>query len=85
MPEPIESPARKLPISVDKFCEIIGISRTTIWRWEREGMLRTILIANRRYVPGEVVEEFSRRAAAGEFARPSPSPRSRGRREPKWC
>ena len=80
MPEPKESPARKLPISVDKFCEIIGISRTTVWRCEREGMLRTILIADRRYVPGEVVEDFSQRAANGEFARPTHTPIRRKQR-----
>ena len=64
MAEPEESVARKLPISLDKFREVLGRSRTTIYRWERDGLLRA-----------EVVEEFMRRAEAGEFAKPGHRPR----------
>ena len=75
MAEPEESVARKLPISLDKFREIIGRSRVTIHRWEKQGLLQTYLIYNRRYVRAEVVEEFMRRAEAGEFAKPGHKPR----------
>ena len=75
MAEPEESVARKLPISLDKFREIIGRSRGTIYRWEKDGLLQTYLIYNRRYVRAEVVEEFMRRAEAGEFAKPGHKPR----------
>jgi hypothetical protein len=75
MAEPEESVARKLPISLDKFREIVGRSRVTIYRWEKQGLLQTYLIYNRRYVRAEVVEEFIRKAEAGEFARPGHRPR----------
>ena len=75
MAEPEESVARKLPISLDKFREIIGRSRGTIYRWEKQGLLQTYLIYNRRYVRAEIVEEFIRKAEAGEFARPGHRPR----------
>ena len=75
MAEPGESVARKLPISLDKFREIIGRSRVTIHRWEKQGLLQTYLIYNRRYVRAEIVEEFIRKAEAGEFAKPGHKPR----------
>ena len=75
MAEPEESVARKLPISLDKFREVLGRSRTTIYRWERDGLFQSYLIYNRRYVRAEVVEEFMRRAEAGEFAKPGYRPR----------
>ena len=56
MAEPEESVARKLPISLDKFREIVGRSRGTIHRWEKQGLLQTYLIYNRRYVRAEIVE-----------------------------
>jgi hypothetical protein len=74
MAEPEESVARKLPISLDKFREVIGRSRGTVYRWEKQGLLQTYLIYNRRYVRAEVVEEFMRRAEAGEFAKPGHKP-----------
>jgi len=75
MGEPEESVARKLWISLDKFREVIGRSRGTVYRWEKDGLLQTYLIYNRRYVRAEVVEEFMRRAEAGEFAKPGHKPR----------
>ena len=75
MAEPEESVARKLPISLDKLREIVGRSRVTIYRWEKQGLLETYLIYNRRYVRAEIVEEFIRKAEAGEFARPGHRPR----------
>ena len=75
MAEPEESVARKLPISLDKFREIIGRSRGTIYRWEKQGLLQTYLIYNRRYVRAEIVEEFVRKAEGGEFAKPGHRPR----------
>ena len=75
MAEPEESVARKLPISLDKFREVIGRSRGTVYRWEKDELLQTYLIYNRRYVRAEVVEEFMRRAEAGEFAKPGHKPR----------
>ena len=75
MAEPEESVARKLPISLDKFREIVGRSRVTIYRWEKQGLLQTYLIYNRRYVRAEIVEEFIRKAEAGAFARPGHRPR----------
>jgi ribosomal protein L22 len=75
MAEPEESVARKLPISLDKFREVIGRIRGTVYRSEKDGLLQTYLIYNRRYVRAEVVEEFMRRAEAGEFAKPGHKPR----------
>jgi hypothetical protein len=67
------------PISLNRFCEITGLSKTSTWRYEKRGWLRTHLIANRRYILAADVAEFNRRLASDEFAKiPSKSlvPRS---------
>jgi hypothetical protein len=46
----------------------IGISRTTGWRWRKAGLISTVSITGRLYLLQEQIEEFARRAAAGEFA-----------------
>jgi hypothetical protein len=47
-----------------------GVSGTTIWRRSRAGLIEIIRIANRPYVTLASLQEFYRRAVAGEFARP---------------
>ena len=37
-------------ISVDEFSEILGVSRTTLWRWERAGQIPP----KRRFGPNTV-------------------------------
>jgi hypothetical protein len=56
------------PMALDRFCEITGLSPVTAWRMQRKGMLKTHLIANRRYILAEDLAEFNRRVKAGEFA-----------------
>ena len=56
------------PMSLQRFCEITGLSKTSAWRYEKRGWLRTHLIANRRYILAADVAEFDRRLASEEFA-----------------
>jgi hypothetical protein len=55
-------------ISLSKWLAQVGVTPITAWRWRRRGWLQTINIAGRRYLTQEAIEEFHRRAAAGEFA-----------------
>lgn len=45
-----------------------GTSAITIWRRVRAGLLTSVNIAGRPYITLESLEQFYRRAAAGEFA-----------------
>lgn len=63
------------PIALDKFIEQIGISGTTAWRWRKSGMLTTVNICGRQYVPVAELIRFNVRAAAGEFAKVVKNPR----------
>lgn len=60
-----------LLIAAGKVRREMGVSDATFWRWRRRGWLRTIQIAGRCYVDVEDMNEFRRRAKAGEFALPS--------------
>jgi hypothetical protein len=62
-------------IALDKFLDQIGRSRTTGWRWRRNGWLTTVTIAGRPYVRREAIDRFLARAQAGEFAKASNVPR----------
>jgi hypothetical protein len=72
------------PISLDRFCEISGLSKTSAWRYEKRGWLRTHLIANRRYILAAEVAEFNRRLARNEFAGPVTLPINRSKRSANW-
>jgi predicted site-specific integrase-resolvase len=55
-------------ISLSKWLEQIGVTQCTAWRWRKKGWLKTINIAGRQYLTQEAIDEFNRRAVAGDFA-----------------
>jgi len=56
-------------ISFNKFLEDMGVTSTTGWRWRKKGIIETVNIYGRLYVATDVIEQFHRRATAGEFAK----------------
>jgi len=56
------------PVALGTFLDRMGVAPITGWRWRKKGWLKTINIGGRQYVTAEDAAEFSRRAAAGEFA-----------------
>jgi predicted site-specific integrase-resolvase len=62
------SPGGRAVISLHKWTEQTGVTACTIWRWRKNGWLRTINIAGRQYLTQEAIDEFHRRAVAGEFS-----------------
>jgi hypothetical protein len=55
-------------ISLSKWLTEVGITPITAWRWRKRGWLKTVNIAGRQYLTQEAIDEFHRRAVAGEFA-----------------
>jgi hypothetical protein len=55
-------------ISLSKWLEQVGVTPCTAWRWRRKGWLKTVNICGRQYLTRAAIDEFHRRAAAGEFA-----------------
>ena len=41
--------------------ERVGVSRTTIWRWRKEGWFKLLRLHGRLYIPRETALEFERR------------------------
>jgi predicted site-specific integrase-resolvase len=60
-------PARAI-ISLQQWLADVGVTACTAWRWRKRGWLKTVNICGRQYLTQEAIEEFKRRAAAGEFA-----------------
>lgn len=59
-----KAPATDPLIPVPHICAEFGISRTTYWRWERDGVLpRSHKIKNRNYQPRSVLDELRIAAA----------------------
>lgn len=56
-------------IALDKFIENIGVTRETLVKWRRNGLLDTVNIYGRLYVTTEESARFKRRAMSGEFAK----------------
>jgi hypothetical protein len=55
-------------VSLSKWLEQVGVTSCTAWRWRRKGWLKTVNIAGRQYLTQDAIDEFHRRAVAGEFA-----------------
>ena len=56
-------------ISLDKFIQSIGVTRETLVKWRRNGLLETCNIYGRLYVTTEEAARFLRRVMSGEFAK----------------
>lgn len=65
-------------VSLSRWLAGVGIASCTAWRWRKKGWLRTVNIAGRQYLTREAIEEFERRALAGEFAQDSQVPVRKG-------
>ncbi|HEX3856500.1 MAG TPA: hypothetical protein VHY30_04290 [Verrucomicrobiae bacterium] len=55
-------------IALNRWLAQVGITEITAWRWRRKGWLNTVNIAGRQYLTQEAIDDFQRRAVAGEFA-----------------
>ena len=69
-----QPPAAAELFAQDRFAEDMDVTRETLWRWRRDGLLRTINIRGRIYVTAEEAADFKRRALAGQFAKPARRP-----------
>jgi len=56
-------------VALSHWCRAAGVTPITAWRFRKRGWLKTVNIAGRVYVTDQAVQDFRRRAEAGEFAR----------------
>ena len=64
----INSKAAVAVVSLSKWLAEVGVTPITAWRWRKKGWLKTVNISGRQYLTQEAIDEFHRRAVAGEFA-----------------
>ncbi len=55
-------------ISLSAWLQQVGVTPCTAWRWRKKGWVKTVNICGRQYLTQEAIDEFHRRAVAGEFA-----------------
>jgi hypothetical protein len=60
--------ARRAIVSLQEWLADTGVTACTGWRWRKKGWLKTVNIAGRQYLTQDAIDEFTRRAAAGDFA-----------------
>jgi hypothetical protein len=61
-------------VSFDQWRRDVGISRTTGWRWRRNGWVQTLNISGKVYVGLAEASQFVALAKAGRFAKPLKKP-----------
>jgi excisionase family DNA binding protein len=50
-----EPPTREKFLTVDQVCEILSVSRVTLWSWDRKGILNPVRVGNlKRYRLSEI-------------------------------
>jgi hypothetical protein len=65
-------------VSLSRWLEQVGVTQCTAWRWRKKGWLKTVNIAGRQYLTQEAIDEFHRRASAGEFSQVNKVPTPKG-------
>jgi len=65
-------------VSLSRWLEQVGVTQCTAWRWRKKGWLKTVNIAGRQYLTQEAIDEFHRRAIAGEFSQVNKVPSRKG-------
>ncbi len=61
-------PVSPAVISLAAWLAQVGVTACTAWRWRKKGWLTTVNICGRQYLTREAIDEFHRRAVAGEFS-----------------
>jgi len=76
--EPISNSNVGAVVSLSKWLSQVGVAAVTAWRWRKKGWLTTVNIAGRQYLTQVAIDEFNRRASAGEFAQVHKVPERKG-------
>ena len=61
-------------VSFYGWLESLDKTRTTGWRWRKDGLVKTVNIFGKLYITREEIARFERRAIAGEFHKDTPTP-----------
>lgn len=56
-------------ISLDAYRKILGRSKVTVWRYRRNGWLKTVNFLGKLYVTREAIADFEAKITSGEFAK----------------
>src|ERR1700709_230939 len=60
----VQNPPLKKLLKVKEVCELLHVSKPTIYEWLKQGKLRSIKIESRRYFLWEDIEELIRRSCS---------------------
>ncbi len=52
-------------VSLDRYLESLGRSRTTFWRWQKKGLIQAVNVSGRNYVTRDEIRRFEQAAVAG--------------------
>jgi hypothetical protein len=52
-------------VSLDRYLESLGRSRTTFWRWQKKGLIRAVNVSGRNYVTRGEIRRFEQAAVSG--------------------
>lgn len=45
----LQQPDRKELLTITEVCELLNISRTTVWKWEKKGVLKSYGLESEKY------------------------------------
>ena len=66
-------------VSYDQWLESLGKTRTTGWRWCKDGHIKAINIFGKLYISHDEIAQFEQRAIAGEFHKDGRNPSSQNK------
>jgi len=61
-------------VSFDGWINSLDKTRTTGWRWRRDGVIQTVNVFGKLYITREEIARFEARAISGEFHKAAITP-----------
>lgn len=56
-------------VALDKYLQSLGRSRSTFWRWEQKGLVKSVNVFGRNYITRDEIRRFEEAAISGALAR----------------
>lgn len=56
-------------VPLDRYLQSLGRSRSTFWRWQQKGLVKSVNVLGRNYITREEIKRFEDAAVSGTLAK----------------
>lgn len=56
-------------VALDRYLQSLGRSRSTFWRWQQKGLVKSVNVFGRNYITRDEIRRFEDAAVSGSLAK----------------